>query len=150
MRVFAGPQELAAAAGTEIGTSDWITVGQDRIDRFAEATGDHQWIHVDPERAAAGPFGSTIAHGFLTLSLIPHLAWQVYKVEGVRMSVNYGLDRVRFISPVRVGSEVRAVVAVDGVTEVAGGYQLASTVTIELRGSEKPAAVANTLARFVV
>jgi acyl dehydratase len=150
VRVFASPQELAAAAGTEIGASDWLTVEQDRIDRFADATGDHQWIHVDPQRAAAGPFGSTIAHGFLTLSLIPHLVWQVYKVEGVRMSVNYGLDRVRFITPVKVGSKVRAAVAVDGVTEVAGGYQLAATVRIELEGSEKPAAVANTLTRFVV
>ncbi|HEY3872896.1 MAG TPA: MaoC family dehydratase [Actinocrinis sp.] len=150
MRVFASPQELAAAAGTEIGASDWITVEQDRIDQFADATGDHQWIHVDPERAAAGPFGSTIAHGFLTLSLIPHLAWQVYKVEGVRMSVNYGLDRLRFITPVKVGSKVRAVVAVDSVTEVTGGYQLAATVRIELQGSEKPAAVANVLTRFVV
>jgi acyl dehydratase len=150
VRVFASPQELAAAAGTEIGASDWITVEQDRIDQFADATGDHQWIHVDPERAAAGPFGSTIAHGFLTLSLIPHLAWQVYKVEGVRMSVNYGLDRLRFITPVKVGSKVRAVVAVDSVTEVTGGYQLAATVRIELQGSEKPAAVANVLTRFVV
>jgi acyl dehydratase len=150
VRVFANPQELAEAVGTEIGASDWLTVEQDRIDTFADATGDHQWIHVEPERAAAGPFGSTIAHGFLTLSLIPHLAWQVYKVEGIRMSVNYGLDRVRFITPVKVGSAVRAVVTVDGVTEVAGGYQLATTVLVELRDSEKPAAVANTLTRLIL
>ena len=112
MKVFAGPAELAESVGAEIGASDWLVIGQDRIDQFAEATGDHQWIHVDAARAKEGPFGSTIAHGFLTLSLLPALLAEVYRVEGVRMGINYGLNRVRFINPVRVGSSVRAVMTV--------------------------------------
>ena len=96
--------ELKSMVGEQIGTSEWVTIEQDRIDKFAEATGDHQWIHVDPERAKDGPFGSTIAHGFLTLSLIPALAWEVYTIEGARLSINYGLNKLRFITPVKVGS----------------------------------------------
>jgi acyl dehydratase len=111
---------LRDLVGQEIGVSPWVTVEQDRIDKFADATGDHQWIHVDPERAARGPFGSTIAHGFLTLSLIPALAWEVYTIEGARLSVNYGLNKLRFITPVKVGSRVRARLVLSGVDEVAG------------------------------
>jgi acyl dehydratase len=149
MKVFSTPAELAAAVGTEIGVGDWLAVEQSRIDQFAEATGDHQWIHVDPERAAAGPFGATIAHGFLTLSLIPALGQQIYRVEGVRMGINYGLNKVRFPAPVRVGSKVRARVAIAEATEVAdGGYQFVSRFTIEVEGQEKPACVAETVTRL--
>jgi acyl dehydratase len=148
MRRFTSPAELAAAAGTELGRSPWLTVEQSRIDSFAEATGDDQWIHVDPARAAGGPFGTTIAHGFLTLSLIPFLVRDIYAVEGARMAVNYGLDKVRFPTPVKVGSRVRAVQTLTAVTEVGGGWQIACAVTVELDGSDKPAAYAETLTRL--
>jgi acyl dehydratase len=141
--------ELKNMVGEHIGTSDWVVIEQDRIDRFAEATGDHQWIHVDPERAKDGPFGSTIAHGFLTLSLIPGLSWEVYTIEGARLSVNYGLNKLRFITPVKVGSRVRARLAVAAVDDVPGNaLQVATTVTVELEGADKPAAVAETLSRI--
>jgi len=124
-------------------------IRQDRIDRFAEATGDHQWIHVDAERAKEGPFGATIAHGYLTLSLLPVLLSEVYRVEGVRMGINYGLNKVRFVNPVRVGSAVRAVMTVTAADEVPGnGLQVAATVVVEIQGVEKPAAVAEALTRF--
>jgi acyl dehydratase len=145
---FASAAELSGAVGTELGRSDWLTVEQSRVDRFAEATGDHQWIHIDPERAAAGPFGAAIAHGFLTLSLIPFLVKDIYSVDGVKMAVNYGLNKVRFITPVKVGSRIRAVQVLSGLDEVSGGLQVASTVTIEIEGSAKPAAVAETLTRL--
>jgi acyl dehydratase len=148
VRVFAGPAELADAIGTEIGASEWLVIEQDRIDRFAEATGDHQWIHVDQERAKDGPFGSTIAHGFLTLSLLPMLTSQIYRVEGVRMGINYGSNRVRFVSPVRVGSAVRAVMHLTALDEMPDAIQLTGRVTVEIQGAEKPAAVAETLTRF--
>ena len=150
MRVFKSPEDLVEAVGTELGTSPWLTIAQDRIDRFAEATGDHQWIHVDPERAAKGPFGRTIAHGYLTLSLLPVLVQDIYSVEGVRMAVNYGLNKVRFVTPVKVGSAVRAVLTLDTVTEVEGGLQLASTAVVQIEGLEKPAAVAETLTRLIL
>jgi len=150
MKVFKSPQELTEAVGTQLGTSEWLTVAQDRIDTFAEATGDHQWIHVDPERAAKGPFGRTIAHGYLTLSLLPVLVQGIYSVEGVRMAVNYGLNKVRFVTPVKVGSAVRAVLTLDSVTEVEGGLQLAATAVVQIEGLEKPAAVAETLTRLIL
>jgi acyl dehydratase len=150
MREFADLDELRKAVGTQVGHSDWLEVDQERINGFAEATGDHQWIHVDPERAAKGPFGTTIAHGYLTLSLIPLLASQTYRVSGVRMGVNYGLDKVRFPAPVPVGSRVRAGVELLTVTEVSGGVQVASRVTIEREGGDKPCCVAETLARYYV
>ena len=150
MRVFKGPQELTEAVGTELGASEWLTIAQDRIDRFAEATGDHQWIHVDPERAAKGPFGRTIAHGYLTLSLLPVLIQGVYSVEGVRMAVNYGLNKVRFVTPVKVGSAVRAVLTLDSVTQVEGGLQLAVSAVVQIEGVDKPAAVAETLTRLIL
>ena len=139
--------ELQGRAGSEIGVSDWLAIDQERIDAFADATNDHQWIHVDRERAAAGPFGAPIAHGFLTLSLIPDLAPAVV-VPGVKMAINYGLDRVRFISPVVAGTRVRARTKLLSAHEVAGGIQVKSEVTIEIEGGEKPACVAETLARF--
>ena len=141
--------ELKDLVGQDIGTSSWVTIEQERIDKFAEATGDHQWIHVDPERAKDGPFGSTIAHGFLTLSLIPALGWEVYTIEGARLSINYGLNKLRFITPVKVGSRVRAHLTLAGVQDVPGdALQVATAVTIELEGAEKPAAVAETLSRI--
>jgi len=148
MKVFASPAELAEAVGAEIGVSDWLVIEQDRIDQFAEATGDHQWIHVDEARAKDGPFGSTIAHGFLTLSLLPALLAEVYRVEGVRMGINYGLNRVRFINPVRVGSSVRAVMTVAEVDQQADYVQVTAKAVVEIQGAEKPAAVAETVSRF--
>lgn len=145
MKILNGPEELAAAVGTHLGYSDWVQIDQERIDRFAEATGDNQWIHVDPERAASGPFGSTIAHGYLTVSLIPMLSWQVYKVEGSTMGVNYGSNKVRFPSPVPVGSRVRAGVEILSVTETGAGLQVVNRVTVEREGSDKPACVAETV-----
>ncbi|WP_439678407.1 MaoC family dehydratase [Embleya sp. MST-111070] len=147
-KVFPSPTALAAAAGTHVGTGDWTTVDQHRIDLFAEATGDHQWIHVDPRRAASGPFGTTIAHGFLTLSLIPVLAKEVYRTEGVAMAVNYGLNKVRFTHPVRVGAKVRASVDLVSVEEVSGGHQVVARVTVEIDGADKPACVAETVTRL--
>jgi acyl dehydratase len=148
VKVFASPAELAQAVGQEIGASEWLVIEQDRIDRFAEATGDHQWIHVDEARAKEGPFGSTIAHGFLTLSLLPALLAEVYRVEGVRMGINYGLNRVRFINPVRVGSSVRAVMTVAEVDQQADYVQVTARAVVEIQGVEKPAAVAETVSRF--
>ena len=150
MKTFSSPAELAAAVGTQVGTGDWIEIDQKRIDLFAEATGDHQWIHVDPARAADGPFGTTIAHGYLTLSLLPALVKDVYVTEGVRMGINYGLNKVRFPSPVRVGSRIRAAVAVASADEVPGGFQITTTVTIEIEGSDKPACVAETVVHIYV
>ncbi|MFE7119696.1 MaoC family dehydratase [Streptomyces sp. NPDC057654] len=147
-RIFTSLDELRAAVGEELGTSDWLEIDQKRIDLFAEATGDHQWIHVDPERAAEGPFGATIAHGYLTLALLPALVPQVMRVDNIKMGVNYGTNKVRFPSPVPVGSRVRASARVAEVTEVPGGVQLTTTVTVEREGSEKPACVAETVSRF--
>ena len=149
MKVFNGIADLEQAVGSHLGHSDWHTITQDQIDDFAAATGDHQWIHVDPAKAAEGPFGSTVAHGFLTLSLLPMLTWQVYKVEGVKMGVNYGADRLRFPSPVPVGSRVRAGVELTAVSPNALGYQVATRVTIERDGGDKPACVVDMLAVVV-
>jgi acyl dehydratase len=140
-------EDLQARIGTETGVGDWTVITQDMIDQFADATHDHQWIHVDEEKAAAGPFGTRIAHGFLTLSLIPGIA-KTAEVPGVRMGINYGLDRVRFITPVPSGSRVRAHSKLLEVSEVDGGVQLKTEITIELEGSEKPACVAETLSRL--
>ncbi len=142
-----GFEDVKALIGTELGVGDWLEVTQDRIDQFAEATGDHQWIHVDPERAAQGPFGTTIAHGYLTLSLIPSLGGGGLPVTGAKMGINYGLDRVRFIAPVKVGSRVRARRKLVDVTEGEGFLQLKVEVTVEIDGQDRPAAVAETLSR---
>jgi acyl dehydratase len=147
MRVFNGLDELRAAAGTQVGASDWMTIEQARVNTFADATDDHQWIHVDEEKAKAGPFGGTIAHGFLTLSLLPKLLSQVYRIEGVTMGVNYGLNKLRFTAPVPVGSKIRGVIDLDDVTEVKGGVQVTTRVTVEIEGSERPALVAEWITR---
>jgi acyl dehydratase len=141
---------LASRIGEEIGVGEWFQVTQERVDAFAEATLDHQWIHQAGPRADAGPFGGPIAHGYLTLSLLPHLKESLPAVVGdARMVVNYGLDRVRFISPVRVGSRIRARGVLSAVEPLTGGgAQLKVTFTIELEGAERPAAVVETLARF--
>jgi acyl dehydratase len=148
MRVFNGVDELKAAVGSHVGTSDWVSIEQKRIDGFADATGDHQWIHVDVERAKAGPFGTTIAHGFLTLSLTPIFGAQVYRVENIKMAINYGLNKVRFTAPVPVGSRLRGSYELLSVDDVQGGVQVANKVTIEIEGSDRPACVAETLVRY--
>jgi acyl dehydratase len=150
MRVFNGVDELRAAAGSHLGVSDWVTIDQSQIDGFADATHDHQWIHVDVERAKEGPFKTPIAHGFLTLSLLPVLVSQTYRIDGVKMGVNYGLNRVRFTSPVPVGSKVRGSVELLDVADVEGGVQLTTKVTVELDGSQRPALVAEWLTRQYV
>jgi acyl dehydratase len=147
MQVFNGVDELRAAAGSRVGVSEWITVDQSQVDMFADATQDHQWIHVDEERAKDGPFGTTIAHGFLTLSLLPAFIAQTYRIDGGRMGINYGLNRVRFTAPLPVGSRVRADVELIDVADVAGGVQVTTKVTVEIEGSERPALVAEWLTR---
>lgn len=144
---FVSVDELKAAVGTEVGVSEWFEINQHRIDKFADATEDHQWIHVDPERAASGPFGTTVAHGFLTLSLIPGLAAGLASVEGAKMGVNYGLNKVRFPAPVPSGSRVRARVQLVEVEDVPGGVQTVARVTVERDGGDKPVCVADTVAR---
>mgnify|MGYP000730904941 CR=1 FL=1 len=140
-----------AAVGQELGVTDWITITQERINTFAEATGDHQWIHIDPVRAKDGPFGACIAHGFLTLSLIPMLSESAIKIENVRMGVNYGLNKVRFTSPVPVGSKLRGHMKLLSATTIDGnGMQFAWEMTIEREGAEKPACIAESLARYYV
>ncbi|MDX3096916.1 MaoC family dehydratase [Streptomyces sp. ME01-24h] len=147
-RIFTSVGELKAAIGEDLGTTGWLEVDQKRIDLFAEATGDHQWIHVDPRKAAQGPFGTTIAHGYLTLSLIPSFTPELLRVEGVRMGVNYGVNKVRFPSPVPVGSRLRASGRITEVSEVPGGAQLVVGITVEREGGDKPVCVAETVVRF--
>ena len=140
--------ELEQAEGRELGTSSWHEIGQEQINMFAEATGDHQWIHVDRDRAAAGPFGTTIAHGYLTLSLLPAMSYEVVPRQGGGMAVNYGLNRVRFPAPVPSGSRVRGIFRVDSVDAFAGGFQATMTATIEREGGEKPVCVAELVFRY--
>ncbi|HEY2763114.1 MAG TPA: MaoC family dehydratase [Pseudonocardiaceae bacterium] len=147
MKVFTGPDELRSATGDELGVSAWLTVEQQLIDAFADVTDDRQWIHVDPQRAAAGPFGATIAHGFLTLSLLPRLVRQVYRIEGTTLAVNYGMNKVRFPAPVPVQSKVRVHVALTEVTDVPGGLQLVARATLQIEGSAKPGCVADWVTR---
>ena len=150
MKTFHGLGEFAAAAGEDLGVSDWVTVTQKSIDLFADATGDHQWIHVDPERAAKeSPFGGPIAHGFLTLSLLPVLWHQIYEVEGVTLAVNYGLGKARFISPVPAGARVRATARILEVEQLDGAVQATLSTTIEIDGVAKPAAVVESIVRYV-
>ncbi|GGS61991.1 MaoC family dehydratase [Streptomyces griseoviridis] len=143
-----GIDELKKLAGSDLGTSDWIEVTQERIDTFADATGDHQWIHVDPERAKDGPFGATIAHGYLTLSLFIPLFTGLLDVQGVTTKVNYGLDKVRFPAPVKGGARIRLTGRLAEVQEVPGGVQIAVDGSIEIEGGAKPAAVLRSLSRF--
>ncbi|WP_433679707.1 MaoC family dehydratase [Nocardia sp. CA-119907] len=149
MKVFNGIGELEQAVGTHLGYSEWHTVTQEQIDLFAAATGDHQWIHVDPERAAQGPFGTTIAHGYLTLSLLPLLVSQVYRVDGLKMGINYGCNKVRFPSPVPSGSRVRAGVELAEIRPTNTGFQVTARVTIEREGGDKPACIAEALSVLV-
>jgi acyl dehydratase len=146
MRVFTTFEELSDAVGQELGASDWLEVTQERVDAFADATGDHQWIHVDVERAASGPFGGTIAHGYLTLSLIPQLTPQIFVLDTPGAKLNYGVNKVRFPSPVPVGSRIRATATIAEVTDVPAGKQLVTRYTIETEGQDKPACVAETVA----
>ena len=145
MRVFTTLDEVAAAAGQELGTSDWVEITQERVGQFADATGDHQWIHVDQERAATGPFGGTIAHGYLTVSLVPWLGSQVFSLETPGAKLNYGVNKVRFPNPVRVGKRIRAHVAIGEVSEIPAGRQLTLRYTVEIEGEAKPACVAETV-----
>ncbi|MBW5422197.1 dehydratase [Streptomyces sp. BG9H] len=148
-RIFTSAGELRAGVGEQLGYSDWLEIDQKRIDLFADATGDHQWIHVDAEKAAAGPFGTTIAHGYLTLSLLPSLVPQIMRVEGMRMGINYGTEKVRFPSPVPVGSRLRATAELMDVTPTKdGGVQVTARVTVEREGSDKPACVAESVSRY--
>jgi acyl dehydratase len=149
VRVFDGLDEFVAAAGSELGPTDWLPVEQDRVDQFADATEDHQWIHVDPEQAASGPFGGTIAHGLLTLSLLPHFMHELYTVDNVTMAINYGFNKVRFITPVRVGAKVRARSEIAAVEKLDGAVQATLVSTIEIEGSQKPAAVIESIVRYV-
>ncbi|MFD5258996.1 MaoC family dehydratase [Streptomyces bobili] len=143
-----GLDELKKLAGSDLGTSEWIEVTQERIDTFADATGDHQWIHVDPERAKDGPFGAPIAHGYLTLSLFIPLFTELLDVQGVTTKVNYGLNKVRFPSPVKVGSRIRLTARLAEVEEVPGGVQITVDGAVEIEGGAKPAAVLQSLSRF--
>jgi acyl dehydratase len=141
-------EDLAALVGTHLGYSDYLTVTQEQVNLFADATGDHQWIHVDPERAATGPFGRTIAHGYLTLSLVPVLLGDVLRVDGVAMGVNYGANKVRFTAPVPVGSDVRAGATLASIDDVSGGVQVVLDVTVEVRDAPKPSCVAQVVFRY--
>ncbi|MCK5892265.1 MAG: MaoC family dehydratase [Aeromicrobium sp.] len=141
-RVFSSLDEFKAAVGSELGTSDWVTVTQEQIDTFADATGDHQWIHVDPEAAAKGPFGTTIAHGYLTLSLLPVFAQSIYEVQNLAMGVNYGANKVRFPNPVPVDSRLRATATLKEIADIAIGTQATISFVVEREGAEKPAVVA--------
>jgi acyl dehydratase len=145
VRTFTSIEELQAAVGEELGPGEWLEITQERVDTFADATDDHQWIHVDAERAAAGPFGGTIAHGYLTLSLIPVLGRTAFAVRATEAVLNYGLNKARFPHPVRVGQRVRAHVRIAEVTAVAAGHQLVVGYSVEIDGEAKPACVAETV-----
>ena len=147
--VFDSPDDLAAAVGTHLGHSDWVEVDQVRINQFAEATGDYQWIHVDSERAAVGPFGATIAHGYLTLAMTNQFLPEIVRVEGISMGINYGTEKVRFPSPVVVGSRIRAGGELVAVDEVSGGVQTVIRLTVEVEGSDRPACVVDSVSRFL-
>lgn len=151
MRTITSIEDAVAAVGTELGVSDWLTVDQERIDAFADATGDRQWIHVDSDRAAAeSPYGTTIAHGLLTLSLIPALSKQCFVVENVKMGINYGFNKIRFISPVPAGSRVRVRSLLADATRVDDStVALTAQHTVEIDGSDKPAAVAEMIGRYI-
>ena len=148
MRVFEGLDQVEAAVGEHVGYSEWMEITQERIDAFADATGDHQWIHVDPERAKQGPFGAPIAHGFLTLSLLIPMWSEVLVVTDMKMGVNYGLNKVRFPSPVPVGAKVRLTASVKTVEEVTGGLQLTLAAVIEREGGDKPVCIAEPVYRY--
>lgn len=147
--VFATPDELLSAVGRDLGTTAWVAIEQDRIDQFAGATGDHQWIHVDPVAAADGPFGETIAHGYLTLALTNQFLPELMRVDGTSMGINYGANKVRFPQPVTVGSRVRAGATITEAEEINGGVQAVVTITVEIDGQAKPACVVESVSRFL-
>ena len=147
--IFSSPADLLTAVGSDLGRSEWITIEQNQIDGFADATGDHQWIHVDPIRAADGPFGATIAHGYLTLALTNLFLPQIVRVEGIAMAVNYGVNKVRFPQAVAVGSRVRGHAVLTEASAVTGGVQAVITITVEIDGCEKPACVVESVSRFL-
>lgn len=149
MRIFQDLEEFIAADGEELGHGDWMVVDQDRIERFADATDDQQWIHVDPARASDGPFGTTIAHGYLTLSLLPRLLRSVYRIEGLSLAVNYGLDRVRFPAPVPSGSRIRARTRLDSVIAIPDGCRAVLDTTVEIEDGPRPGAVIRSVVQYV-
>jgi len=148
MRTFTSTDQLSDAVGEDLGTTEWLEITQDRVDAFADATGDHQWIHVDPVRAAAGPFGACIAHGYLTLSLASYFLPQIVQINNMRMGVNYGCDRIRFPAAVRVGSRLRGVGELVRAERVGDGVQATIRVTVEIEGGERPACVVDTISRY--
>jgi acyl dehydratase len=147
--IFDNPDALLADVGRHLGHSDWLEIDQARIDLFADATGDHQWIHVDPEQAAAGPYGATIAHGYLTLSLTNLFLPQIVRVDGISMGINYGVNKVRFPSPVVVGSRVRGAAELVAAEEIPGGVQAIIRITVEIDGADKPACVVESVTRYL-
>ena len=146
--IFQTPADLTTAVGRHLGYSNWLVITQERVNQFADATGDHQWIHVDPERAKHGPFGACIAHGYLTLSLVNMFLPHIVDVRGIRMGVNYGADKVRFPAPVRVGASIRGGGELIKVEEVKGGVQATIRITVEIQGSDRPACVVDTISRY--
>ena len=148
-RTFTSTDDLAASIGSDLGTTDWITVSQDQVDKFADATLDHQWIHTDTDRARTGPFGGPIAHGYLTMSLASHFLSDLARVEGISMGINYGVDKVRFPAPVPVNSQVRARGELLDAKAVPGGVQATTRVTIEREGGDKPVAIVDTISRYL-
>jgi acyl dehydratase len=146
--IFHRPQDLNGAEGTQLGQTEWLTIDQARVDGFAEVTEDRQWIHVDVERATSGPFGGTIAHGYLTMSLVNHFLPQLIEVRSFTHAVNVGADRLRFLNPVRVGTRIRATGEIVGVEEVKGAMQSVVRVTVEIEGEDKPACVVDTISRY--
>ncbi|MCZ8018373.1 MaoC family dehydratase [Novosphingobium sp.] len=147
-KIYQSPRDLIGQEGTQLGPTDWLAIEQDRVNGFAEVTGDHQWIHVDVERAKAGPFGGTIAHGYLTMSLVNFFLPDLIEVRGFSHAVNVGADRLRFLSPVKIGSRIRGVGEIVLVEEVKGAIQSVVRVTVEIEGSDKPACVVDTISRY--
>ncbi|MEM8695999.1 MAG: MaoC family dehydratase [Pseudomonadota bacterium] len=147
-KVYDNPRDLIGEEGTTFGPTGWLTIEQDRVDGFADVTGDHQWIHVDVERAKDGPFGGTIAHGYLTLSLVNHFLPELIEVRGFAHAVNVGADRLRFLNPVRVGSRIRATGETVSVEDTKGAVQQVVRVTVEIEGEDKPACVIDTISRY--
>ncbi|GAB87345.1 MULTISPECIES: MaoC family dehydratase [Gordonia] len=144
-RTFTSVEELKAAIGEDLGSGEWLEITQERIDAFADATGDHQWIHTDPERAKSGPFGTTIAHGYLTVSLLPMLAGQIFTIEGPKLFLNYGMNKLRFPNPVKVGARIRSNAVITSIEETPKGVNMVVTNTVEIEGESKPACVAENL-----
>ena len=147
-KIYQSPRDLIGQEGTKLGPTDWLAIEQDRVNGFADVTGDHQWIHVDVERAKEGPFGGTIAHGYLTMSLVNYFLPDLIEVRGFTHAVNVGADRLRFLAPVKVGSRIRGVGEIVSVEEVKGAVQSVVRVTVEIEGSDKPACVVDTISRY--